>query len=84
MAILSHSPHVCNFVVEVDFSCLLRYDLKLKVSNWPLNIYCCFTQNYTPRELGSTLRSPIRLSHLTSKLRLSLVRDTCTLQTNKD
>ena len=34
MAILSHSPHVCHFVLDVAFSCLLRYDLKLKVSDW--------------------------------------------------
>ena len=38
MAILSHSLHVCHFVFDVVFSCLLRYDLKLKVSDWPLNI----------------------------------------------
>ena len=32
------SPHVFHFVLYVVFSCLLRYDLKLKVSDWPLNI----------------------------------------------
>ena len=37
MAISSHSPHVCHFVLEVAFSCLLRNDLKLKVTDWPLN-----------------------------------------------
>lgn len=33
MAILSHSPHVCHFALDVAFSCLLRYDLKLKADN---------------------------------------------------
>ena len=33
MAILSHSPHVCHFVLEFVVSCPLRYDLKLKASD---------------------------------------------------
>ena len=38
MAVLSHSPHECHPVLDVVFSYLLRYDLKLNVSDWPLNI----------------------------------------------
>ena len=80
VTILSHSPHVCYFVLDVVFSCLLRYDLKLRVSDCPLNInillFCCLTQNYTARERGSTLKSPIRFLDLTSNLHLSPVRDT--------
>ena len=39
MVSLSHSPHVCHFILDfVVFFFLLRYDFKLKVSNWPLNI----------------------------------------------
>ena len=31
--ILSYSPLVCHFILDVVFCCLLRYDLKLKVSD---------------------------------------------------
>ena len=83
MAILSHSPHVCHSVLDVVFSCLLRYDLKLKVSDWLLNInillFCRFTRKYTASERRWTLiRSPIRFLDLTYKFPLSPVRDTYT------
>ena len=87
MAIPSHSPHVWHVVLDVGFSCLLRYDLKLiiKVSDWPLNInILLFYTEIHCKRAGSTLRYPIRLLDLTSNLHLSPVRDTCTLQTNKD
>ena len=54
MAVLSHSTHECHPVLDVVFSYLLRYDLKLNVSDWPLNInillFCRFTEKYTASE----------------------------------
>ena len=75
------------FAARVPFHlgcCLLlpfevRFETKGK---WLL--FCCFTQNYTARERVSTPRSPFRLLDFTSNFHLSPVRDTCTLQTNKD
>ena len=76
------------FFLDVVFSCLLRYDLKLKVSDWRLNInallFYYFTQNYTARERGSIQRSPIRLLDLTSNLHFSPLRDIYTQQTNQE
>ena len=51
MAILSHSPHVRHFVLDVVFSCLLWCDLKLKTSDWPLNINVVVLLFYTGTKL---------------------------------
>ena len=59
MGILSHSPHVCQFVLDVAFSCLLRYDLQLKVSDWPLNIsLLLFAQKFHCKKAGVDTKAP--------------------------
>ena len=66
-------PHVCHFVLDVAFSCLLRYDLKLKVSDWPLNtlMYSCFVVLHTNtrcKQAGVDTEGPLFvswISHLT-------------------
>ena len=77
MAILWHSPHVCHFVLGVVFSYLLKYDLKLRVSDWLLNINTLlFCTELHCKKARSTLRSPISLLDLTSNFHLSRVHAT--------
>ena len=77
MAILSHPPHVCYFVLGVVLCYLLKYDLKLRLSDWLLNINTLlFCTELHCKRAGSTLRSPINLLDLTSNFHLSRVRDT--------
>ena len=85
--ILSHSPLVCHFILDVVFCCLLRYDLKLKVSDWPLNITILFVLlSYTKLHYkrAGVHQGPIRLLDLTYNLHLSTVGDTWAMMTNKD
>ena len=66
-------PHVCYFVLDVAFFCLLRYDLKLKVNDWPLNthMYSCFVVLHTStrcKQAGVDTEGPLFvswISHLT-------------------
>ena len=67
VAIQSDSPHLCHFVLDVVFSCLLRYDLKLTASDWPLNRnYCCFVVLHRRTLQGSGVETKVPYSSLGS------------------
>ena len=84
---IASSAHLSHFVLDVVFSCFLRYDLKLKVSDWPLNITILFVLlSYTKLHYkrAGVHQGPIRLLDLTYNLHLSTVGDTWAMMTNKD